>query len=117
MTTYEWLELITDFSCQHCLAICAVLVPANLVITSQSLLMLGLGSADHLRVVASGSLIYAIALVGHVWLWWNLGVVMAPTFVLLGLALVCLGINLSAIAFGSRLQAAWFRSMVALLLF
>jgi hypothetical protein len=51
--------------------------------------------------------LYALLMVAHVFTWWIVGVVMAPTFILLFLASVCLAINGWALgdrSFGSGLR-------------
>lgn len=104
------LEPLFQFSREHCIAICAFLVPANLIATFQTLVMGGLlRSRSDLVAIASVSHIYAVLMVGHVLTWWLVGVVMAPTFILLFLATVCLGIN--GWALGDRAFGPWVRSV------
>ena len=88
----------SDFSRQYCLQICAFLVPANLLATIQSLVLMVLRKplVDRL-VMAAAAGFYATVMVLHVATWFAIGVVMAPTYVLLTLALVCLVFNLSLI--------------------
>jgi len=61
---------LAEFSRNYCVSICAFLVPANLVTTVLTVLFLYFG----------------------------IGVVMAPTFILFGLGLTCFVINLQAIS-------------------
>jgi hypothetical protein len=105
----EW--AIAEFSRQNCIAICAFLVPANLIITIQTLIFCFLNYSQNyserysqssskrsILISASFALLYAIAIISHVVSWYIVGIVMAPTFILLSLGIVCLGINLIAIA-------------------
>ncbi|GAB4472116.1 MAG: hypothetical protein OHK0037_31770 [Elainellaceae cyanobacterium] len=88
-----------DFSRTHCLAICAVLVPANLLATLQTLIFVGLGRPrSTIRLITSFASLYATIMLLHVLTWFVVGVVMLPTFVLTGLACLCLGLNVWAIA-------------------
>jgi hypothetical protein len=92
-------ESLMQFSHTQCVGICAVLVPANLLATLQTLLMVGFGrplvQARWMSAIAS---LYALLMVLHVATWFMIGVIMMPTFILLGLATMCLGINGWAIA-------------------
>ncbi|MBF2084171.1 hypothetical protein [Thermoleptolyngbya sp. C42_A2020_037] len=90
---------IGDFSRAHCLAICAVLVPANLLATLQTLIFVGCNrSCSAIRWITSAASVYAILMLMHVLTWFVVGVVMPPTFVLTGLGGLCLGLNAWAIA-------------------
>jgi hypothetical protein len=64
------------------------------------------------RLAAVFAWIPAGVMVLHVWTWWMIGVVMAPTFILLGLACICVGINIWASLFpqtmASFLRGGWF---------
>ncbi len=48
--------------------------------------------------------LYALLMMLHVSIWWMLGVVMAPTFILSGLALTCMVINYWAIAYSHSMR-------------
>ncbi len=90
---------IGEFSRQHCIAICAVLVPANLLATLQTLILAGVESPrQNLRLMVTVASVYALLIGFHVYTWFSVGVVMVPTYVLLFLSSVCLGINFWAIA-------------------
>ncbi|GAB4341297.1 MAG: hypothetical protein Fur0042_02660 [Cyanophyceae cyanobacterium] len=97
-----------EFSRAHCLAICAFLVPANVLTTVAMLAMRLQGRpwGDRLPV-ALLAVLFAAVMVLHVGTWFAVGVVMAPTYILLTLGLVCLWIN------GRALVAARSRSEVA----
>ena len=94
-----------EFSRTHCIAICAFLVPANLLAT---LLTLGLTVLRRPAVqiqrsvaLASG---FALVMLLHILTWLVVGVVMPPTFILFWLASTCLLINIWAIAHPSSLN-------------
>lgn len=93
------LDSLFEFSRTHCLAICAFLVPANLLLTLQTLIVTGLQRPlAQVRPAAVLACLPALTMVFHVFTWWMVGVVMAPTFILLGLASTCLSLNFWAIA-------------------
>jgi len=99
------LYLLFEFSRSHCGAICAVLVPVNLLTTGTTLLML-FGRCSEREIRLSGLIAcgFALIMIAHVGTWLMIGVIMLPTFILLGLASLCLIVNLSAIAFYSGLE-------------
>jgi hypothetical protein len=90
---------LLEFSSTNCVAICAFLVPANLLFTLQTMIFTGLQRPQNqVRQAVVLACIPALVMVLHVCAWWMIGVVMAPTFILLWLATTCLGINFWAIA-------------------
>lgn len=93
------INILWEFSRNHCIAICAFLVPANLLAT---LLTMILVAVDRPRMqvwgAATGAFIPAIAMFLHVLSWFIIGVVMAPTYILLVLGCVCLLINFWAVS-------------------
>jgi|GEM_PF-4471294 len=96
---------LADFSRTHCLGICALLVPANLLTSSVILGLVGWRGDGWLTRSAVGlSSLWASLMLLHVLSWFAIGVVQIPTFVLCGLALVCLGINGWAIVRPDLLQ-------------
>ena len=96
---------IADFSYAHCIAICGFLVPMNLLATVQTMIFTGLGRGQgQVRLVATVASFYALILVFHVFTWLAIGVVMAPTYILLVLGSVCLAINSWAIAHSPTMQ-------------
>jgi hypothetical protein len=110
---------IGDFSRAHCLAICAVLVPANLLATLQTLIFVGLDrSRAAVRLITSFASFYAAVMILHVVTWFVVGVVMLPTFVLSGLGGLCLALNLWAIAHPQSLSqflhrlGRWVQSLI-----
>jgi hypothetical protein len=95
---------ICEFSRNHCVAICAFLVPANLLATIATIILTALRSpaAQVQRVAAIGN-IFAAVMIFHVVTWFMVGVVMAPTYVLFILASTCLSVNCWAIAHPSSM--------------
>lgn len=94
-----------EFSRTHCIAICAFLVPANLLATLLTLILTGLGRPQvQLSGAAGLAIIPAIAIIFHVFTWFAVGVVMAPTYILLFLGGLCLSINFWAIAHSASLM-------------
>ncbi|MBD3887365.1 hypothetical protein IFO70_38010 [Phormidium tenue FACHB-886] len=93
------MNFLFEFSFNHCIAICAFLVPANLLLTLSTILLVGRKSSPaqiYLTMLAASSV--ALILLLHDFTWFSIGVVMAPTYILLVLACVCLSLNLWAIA-------------------
>jgi hypothetical protein len=92
------LETLSQFSCNHCVAICAFLVPANLLATLQTLTLVGLRRPSlQIHFAAGLASLVAVTMLLHVFAWFAIGVVMAPTFILLALAGVCLSVNAVAV--------------------
>jgi predicted signal transduction protein with EAL and GGDEF domain len=94
------LNTLCEFSRLHCIAICAVLVPANLLATSQTLLMAWFHRPlAQIWLMCGVASLYSLIMVLHVATWFMIGVVMIPTYVLLGLGSTCLISNLLALSF------------------
>lgn len=91
----DYLTSLLDFSRSNCAGICAFLVPANLVATSTTLVLLFLQRPQIRWTTVAGSFA-AITLFLHVATWLIIGVVSPVTFLLSGLASTCLVINLLA---------------------
>ncbi|MEG3970732.1 hypothetical protein QUA00_24390 [Microcoleus sp. T2B6] len=90
---------VTEFSHTYCIAICAFLVPANLLTTLQTAILTGL-NRPRMQIWASVVVasLWATAMIFHVFSWFAIGVVMPPTYILLVMAITCLTINVWAIA-------------------
>jgi len=90
---------VTEFSHTYCIAICAFLVPANLLTTLQTAILTGL-NRPRMQIWASVVVasLWATAMIFHVFTWFAIGVVMPPTYILLVMAITCLTINVWAIA-------------------
>ncbi|MBD2040994.1 hypothetical protein H6F56_10040 [Microcoleus sp. FACHB-672] len=93
------LNTVSEFSRNHCISICAFLVPANLVATLATIVLTALRRPKaQVWKAAAIAAIPALVMVFHVITWFMIGVVMAPTYILLWLAATCLSINLWAIS-------------------
>jgi len=103
---------LMDFSHTHCVAICAVLVPLNLLATLVTMILTGLNQPVVYRwlAIALASLCAGM-MVLHVLTWFVIGVVMAQTYILLALGSVCLLINLWASIHSYSLQT-WITRLV-----
>jgi hypothetical protein len=89
---------LTEFSSTYCIGICAFLIPANLLATSLTIIFTLLHCpAVQVWQAAGIASIFALIMILHVLAWFMMGVVMAPTYILLGLASICLLANLGAI--------------------
>lgn len=98
-----------EFSRTYCAGICAVLVPLNLLLTSQTVLLAILNRPKVQINTAAGVAIFsAIAMVLHVATWLVIDVVMAPTFILLALATLCLVENIWTI-FAPQIWPRWLK--------
>jgi hypothetical protein len=90
--------VLGDFSRSHCIGICTFLVPANLIATSQTMLFTLLKrSPIQIFTISTMAIVYASLMILHVISWFIVGVVMAPTFILMFLGILCLTINFIAI--------------------
>jgi hypothetical protein len=89
---------LTEFSRANCIAICAFLVPANLVATSLTIIFTALGPIQVWRAAGIAS-IFALLMIWHVFTWFMVGIVLTPTYILLCLGSSCLFINIVAIAY------------------
>ncbi|HIK07369.1 MAG TPA: hypothetical protein IGS40_22200 [Trichormus sp. M33_DOE_039] len=99
---------LAEFSRNNCLGICAFLIPANLLTTLLTIILAVVGRPNfQIRQAASFASIFALLMVLHVYSWFIIGVVMPPTYILLGLAITCLLANVAAIILPKRhLQAS-----------
>jgi hypothetical protein len=93
------MNFLFDFSRNYCIAICAFLVPANLLCTLGTVsLVIQLRPLTQVYLSVFAASLFALALLLHDFTWVSIGVVMAPTYILLALASVCLSLNIWAIA-------------------
>lgn len=94
---------LTLFSSNYCIGICAFLIPVNLLTT---LLTIGFTllcrPAIEIWLSAAIASILALLMILHVFAWFMIGVVMAPTYILLALGSICLFANLGAILLYKR---------------
>ncbi|MCU0544753.1 MAG: hypothetical protein MUE44_21720 [Oscillatoriaceae cyanobacterium Prado104] len=90
---------VTEFSHAYCISICAFLVPANLLVTLLTIILTGSNrSRWQIRASAAVASLCATAMIFHVFTWFAIGVVMAPTYILLLLGITCLTVNSWAVA-------------------
>ncbi|MDY7024289.1 MAG: hypothetical protein SWJ54_23570 [Cyanobacteriota bacterium] len=100
------LSTIAEFSRVNCAAICAFLVPANLLATLQTLIFTGLKFSQlRVQLIVGFASFYAILMLLHVYSWFSIGVVMMPTYILLFLGGFCLSLNAWAIAHPASLSS------------
>jgi hypothetical protein len=91
-------KTLTEFSSTYCIGICAFLIPVNLLATSLTIIFTLLHRPTIQVWQAAGiASIFALLMILHILAWFIIGVVMAPTYILLGLASICLLANLGAI--------------------
>ncbi|ABA21273.1 conserved hypothetical protein [Trichormus variabilis ATCC 29413] len=94
---------LSEFSRANCIGICAFLVPANLLATLLTIILAVIGRPTHqIWQAVSLASIFAVVMILHVYTWFEIGVVMAPTYILLGLALTCLVANFAAVILHKR---------------
>jgi hypothetical protein len=94
------LEPIFEFSRNYCVAICACLVPANLLTTTYTLVLSATGqSLRKMSWSLAIAVTLAITLFLHVSTWFTIGVITPVTFILFGLGMSCLSINIVAIIY------------------
>lgn len=91
------LTAIFEFSRNHCIAICAFLIPANLLATLQTVIFIAF-ERSKAQIIFSAILanIFIFALLLHVFTWFSIGVVTPVTFILSSLGSTCLVINFFA---------------------
>jgi uncharacterized protein with PQ loop repeat len=98
-------KALLEFSHHYCVEICTFLVPAILLATLNTLICL---SQDRPIARTQNSALLGVSLalimVLHVLSWLVVGIVMAPTFILLALGGACLSINISSVAHPVRLR-------------
>ncbi|ELS02866.1 hypothetical protein Xen7305DRAFT_00025840 [Xenococcus sp. PCC 7305] len=98
------LEPIFEFSRNNCITICAFLVPANLLTTLQTMILVFLNrSILSIRLSAAIAITFALTLFLHVATWFVIGVVTPVTFILGALGTTCILINLFTIIYRQRL--------------
>jgi predicted neutral ceramidase superfamily lipid hydrolase len=101
-------NILTAFSSTYCISICAFLIPANLLATSSTIIFTLLHRpAVQIWQAAGIASIFVLLMILHVVAWFMIGVVMAPTYILLGLASICLLANFWAILRHRRFVRAY----------
>ena len=98
------LEPIFQFSRNNCVAICAFLVPINLLTTIQTFILLVLQRPlSQLRLSATIAIAFALTLFLHIATWFIIGVITPVTFILGGLGATCIVINLALVTYRESL--------------
>ena len=99
-----FLEPIFEFSRHNCVAICAFLVPANLITTIVTLILVAteqsLSKVYWSRAIAS---VLAATLFLHVSTWFIIGVITPVSFILFGLGTTCLLVNILAVIYSKEI--------------
>jgi hypothetical protein len=86
---------LAEFSRNNCIGICAFLVPANILTTLLTMILIFLNRPLGQVWISTGlACLFASVMVLHVYTWFMIGVVMTPTYILLSLAVTCLLTNL-----------------------
>ena len=99
------LEPLFEFSRHNCIAICAFLVPANLLTTLQTMILVLLKrSILVISLAAAIAITFALTLFLHVATWFVIGVVTPVTFILGALGTTCILINLLFILYRRKLS-------------
>lgn len=94
---------LAEFSRANCISICAFLVPANLIATSLTIFLTTLMRPSvQVWQMAGIAGIFALLMLWHVFTWFMVGIVMAPTYILLGLGTSCFLINIGAITYNYK---------------
>lgn len=106
------LSALHEFSRCHCVAICAALVPVNLLICAA---VIGLtafdGSVMLRRWLSIGGALVSLLLISHVGSWWLIGVVAPATFILPSLGILCSAINWACLHYPVSTAQFW-RSII-----
>ncbi|WP_071187331.1 hypothetical protein [Trichormus sp. NMC-1] len=103
-------QTLAEFSRTNCAGICAFLVPANVLATLLTLILTFINRpiVQVWQAVGFAS-IFAFIMIMHVYTWFIIGVVMLPTYILLGLAVTCLLTNVAAILWRINSQQLIYR--------
>jgi hypothetical protein len=98
------LNTLSELSRANCISICAFLVPAILLATLLTVVLVFLHRPSQQIWQSAGvASIFALVMILHVYTWFQVGIVMAPTYILLSLAITCLLTNLGALVLHRRL--------------
>ncbi len=95
---------LSEFSRANCVGICAFLVPAILLATLATVILTFLHRPSQQVWQSAGiASIFALVMIFHVYTWFQVGIVMPPTYILLSLAITCLLANFGAVLLHRRL--------------
>ena len=91
-------NILAELSRANCAGICTFLVPANILATSLTIILTAVNRPTVQVWQAAGfASMFAGLMMLHVYTWFMIGVVMLPTYILLGLAITCLLANFTAV--------------------
>jgi hypothetical protein len=91
-------QSIFEFSRDHCVAICSFLVPANLMTTIATLVLVIMNQPLlKIRWSVGIASVFALTLFLHVSTWFIIGVITPVTFILFGLGATCLVVDALAL--------------------
>lgn len=94
---------LAEFSRTNCIGICAFLVPAILIATLLTITLTVLRRPIHqVQSVVGIASVFALLMILHVYSWFLVGVVLAPTYILLSLAITSLVTNFAVIFIHKR---------------
>lgn len=100
------LNTLSEFSRTNCISICAFLVPANLIATSLTMILVFMHRQRLSQQVGQACGIasfFAVIMMLHVYTWFEVGIVRPQTYILLSLAISCLLTNIVAVWLHRRL--------------
>lgn len=91
---------LADFSRANCISICAFLIPGSLItsLLTMYFTLICRPAIEVWQMAGIGS-IFAGLMICHVFTWLIIGIVMAPTYILLCLGSICFFTNIVAIAY------------------
>ena len=97
-------EPIFEFSRYNCVAICSFLVPANLITTIVTLILVVTEqSISKMRWSTAIASVLAASLFLHICTWFIIGIITPVTFILFGLGTTCLIINMLAVIYRTQI--------------
>ena len=108
------IETIFQFSRNNCVAICAFLVPINLLTTIQTFILLLSQRPVFQLLSATVAIAFALTLFLHIATWFIIGVITPVTFILAGLGATCIMINLALIVYKDSILKYFFHWKTAL---
>ncbi|WP_071525255.1 hypothetical protein [Spirulina subsalsa] len=100
----ELISTLADLSRTYCVGICAFLIPLDLTLTGCTLFWLVTQRPKMVTRCAIAACTVSLLIFLHISSWFTIGVVTPVTFILSGLGLLCLSVNLSAVYGYSQFQ-------------
>lgn len=109
-------EPLFEFSRHNCVAICSMLVPANLISTIITLVLVVRGRSLAKMFWSTGvASVVAVTLFLHVSTWFIIGIVTPVTFILFGLGTTCLLVNILAVIYRKEIARIFSTKLLPLL--